>query len=97
MIDVCLLAIGFSFFLYFLSFCYEEDEILHPYYMYVKNNYEGTNIGKILGLCIICQGFWLSLFFYISLGLPFIYIFPFIGFSVGGLLLLKRIEYYIYK
>jgi hypothetical protein len=79
------LSISNSLFMYFLDFCFENGNILDFYYNFIEKKWSEKHpkIFKILGGCIICLSFWISLIFfhifYIVLPLQYIFIIPYIS------------------
>ncbi len=77
-----------NYFIRFIDWCFNEGNILCNYYRFllVKVQPTAPNLSKVMGLCIVCFGFWVNLFlflvYYKALLFPNpIYFIPYIGIS----------------
>lgn len=106
LIFVILLSLCNVSLIYYFHFCMEEGNILNSYYKLITYLFEKSFnfLFKILGGCIFCSSFWISLLFFtiyyfgfngfIS---SFLFVIPFIGLSTGLILLIMRTQDVIYE
>ncbi len=73
----------------FIDFCFNDDNILDFYYQFLKQKVKPKHpkLAKILGMCIVCFGFWIATLFFILVNLTafnfsywFLYYLIYIGF-----------------
>jgi len=83
----------------------EDGNILHPYYILITKLFEKrfNFLFKILGGCIFCSSFWISLLFFIIFFIgfngyisSFLFVIPFIGLSTGLVLFIMRFQDIVY-
>lgn len=85
-----------SFFVKFLDFCFNEDNIFDFYYKYISNKFYENNpkLFKVLGGCIYCFGTWVYIVFYIIFNiyysLPFMFLFLGMGINYISIDILNK-------
>lgn len=82
------LGIVNNYFIRFIDWCFNEGNIFSNYYIFLLEKVKpvAPNLSKVMGLCIVCFGFWFNIvlfFFYYKIFLiptP-IFIIPYLGVS----------------
>ena len=77
-----------NYFIRFIDWCFNDGNIFSKYYIFLLEKVQpvAPNLSKVMGLCIVCFGFWVNLFlfmfYYKLLMIPNpIYFVPYIGIS----------------
>jgi len=89
------LSVGTSFFILFIDFTFNENNIFDWYYLFIYKKFEKTypKLFKILGGCVICYGTWVSFglfnIYHHMFNINYIYVIPFIGINYIILKILK--------
>lgn len=85
---IIIVGITSGFINYFIDFCFNDGNIFDFYYKWVKSKIfpNHPKLAKVLGICPICFGFWVSItiFFiykYFIPEIPYILIIPYMATS----------------
>lgn len=84
-VTAIVLGLTSGMFNYFLEFTFYEGNILDFYYDFLEEHIQprSPKLAKVMGLCMICMGFWLSVFFFVLVNqmvhLQWVMIIPFMG------------------
>lgn len=96
LIVLFIFSIFVSFFIKFLDFCFNENNIFDFYYRYISNKFNENKpkLFKVLGGCIYCFGTWIYIFIFIIFNiyyqLPLIFLFMGIGINYISIDILNK-------